>query len=115
MQNITPIEGITPQSLWIAIGVLVGLATVALLFLNLIKAARDVKAPKEREGRTLEDKLDNDNRRIKTLQEEVASIVKTDNLLLKCQMVIIQHMITGDHVNDLQKTYEEIQTFLLER
>lgn len=52
--------------------------------------------------------LESDNNRLKTIEE-------SQRLQCKVQMVMLQHMITGDHVDKLREAQEEIEAFLINK
>lgn len=53
----------------------------------------------------LEEKVQSNNSHIKTLDE-------TTRLILKSNTVMIEHLISGDHVDNLRKVNDEIRTYL---
>ena len=52
--------------------------------------------------------LCNDNDRLKEIEE-------SNKMLLKCQIVVIEHLATGNHIEKLQETQKELQEFLIDR
>lgn len=52
--------------------------------------------------------LDNDNKRIETIEE-------SSKLTLKSLLAILGHMESGNHTGELQKRREELEHFLIER
>ena len=78
---------------------------------------RVVKAKKEKDKPTLElkkqveeheDKLQKDN-------EKLEEIEQTDKLILRSLVVIINHDITGNGIDQLKKARDEINTFLINK
>lgn len=78
---------------------------------NTIKTIKEWRKPRMDVERCLQ----NDNERIKDLEAKSKEHEKEFSLILRSQMVILQHMITGDHVEDLKKLQNEINQFLIER
>ena len=54
------------------------------------------------------DCLDRDNKRINALEN-------SNNLMLRAQMQLLQHAINGNHIDQMQETYDEIQDYLIKR
>lgn len=64
------------------------------------------KLVKQVEGH--EEKLCNGNERLKKVEE-------SNRMLLKCQLVVIEHLATGNHIDKLKETQEEVQDYLINR
>ena len=52
--------------------------------------------------------LDNDNRRLKNSEE-------TNRKILQCLLVIITHEITGNGIDTMKETRDELQEYLINR
>ena len=52
--------------------------------------------------------LDNDNRRLKNSEE-------TNRKILQCWLVIINHEITGNGIDTMKETRDELQEYLINR
>lgn len=52
--------------------------------------------------------LDNDNRRLKNSEE-------TNRKILQCLLVIINHEITGNGIDTMKETRDELQEYLINR
>lgn len=52
--------------------------------------------------------LDNDNKRLKEFDE-------SNQMVLKCLLVIINHEITGNGIEKMKEARDELQTFLINR
>ena len=55
-----------------------------------------------------EELLKKDNERLKRIEE-------SNKLLVKGQMVLIEHLVTGDHIDKLEETQKELQDYLVNR
>jgi len=53
-----------------------------------------------------DEKLSNNDDRLKELEDGT-------KMLLKCQLVVIEHLTTGNHIDKLKETQEELQEFLI--
>lgn len=55
-----------------------------------------------------EEKLNNDNERLNNIEEQ-------NKMILQSMLVIINHEITGNGVENMKKTRDEIQEYLINR
>ena len=60
-------------------------------------------------------KLDNDNKRIKALEEQSAFILKAISLLLQDDLAILEHLRTSNNTGKMAEQEEKVQKFLIER
>lgn len=77
----------------------------------LIKIIKAVKKPAD----DIQAKLDNDNRRIKTLEEDMDFLKKSIPLLMRCDLVILGHLRTDNNTGQMVDMESEIQEFLISR
>lgn len=88
--------------------ILAALALVAAVW-NTYKITREAYQPTEdriRRLEVLEEHDENDNKRLEALEEE-------SRLVLKSQMVIIEHLMTNDGTPKLEETKDEIYSYLI--
>ena len=107
-----PIEGFTPSMLWTFLIVLIGLATIALLGLNLVSKIKELRKPIVQSEKTTDEKLANDNRRISELEKITDRQEKELKLILRSQMAMLHHMVDGNNTDNLKKTQSQIEDFL---
>lgn len=60
-------------------------------------------------------KLDNDNKRIKALEDQTAFILKAISLLLQDDLAILEHLRTDNNTGKMAEQEEKVQKFLIER
>ena len=58
-------------------------------------------------------KLDNDNRRLKELEEERDYISHSISLLMKSNLVILGHLSTNNNKGEMKKMQDEMREFLI--
>ena len=63
----------------------------------------------------IDDKLDNDNTRIKALEDQMAFILKAISLLLQDDLAILEHLRTDNNTGKMAEQEEKVQKFLIER
>lgn len=138
MQNALPmVEGLTPLILWYTFAGIVGIGGLIVLYGKVVevfqkhrKNKEDAKAKedgtiqgqlKEINKRldTIDDyiresdkKFDRDNRRLNSLETNVAHIEKGINALARAELAHIQHDLTGNHTDNLGKAETEITNYL---
>lgn len=81
---------------------------VAAVF-GLWKIVKEIKKPSDdlREAVTKHDRLlDNDNKRIHKIEE-------SNQLILRCMLDLINHEITGNGIEKMKKTRDDLQEFLI--
>lgn len=87
------------------------LCGVIVLLLNVATGFRNFRKPYEErldQLREHEEKLLNDYEEIKDLKDEV-------RILLQGQMLITEHIVTGNHVDKLRKHYDDTQRYLIDK
>lgn len=67
------------------------------------------------EFKGVDDKLDNDNKRIKALEDQSAFILKAISLLLQDDLAILEHLRTSNNTGKMAEQEEKVQQFLIER
>ena len=141
MQNALPtVEGLTPLILWYTFVGVVGIGGLIVLYGKVVevfqkhrKNKEDAKAKedgtiqgqlKEINKRldTIDDyiresdkKFDRDNRRLNSLETNVAHIEKGINALARAELAHIQHDMTGNHTVNLGQAEKEITNYLTKK
>lgn len=141
MQNALPaVEGLTPVILWYTFIGIVGIGGLIVLYGKVVevfqkhrKNREDAKAKedgtiqgqlKEINKRldTIDDyiresdrKFDRDNRRLNSLETNVAHIEKGINALARAELAHIQHDMTGNHTDNLGQAEKEITNYLTKK
>lgn len=141
MQNALPtVEGLTPLILWYTFVGVVGIGGLIVLYGKVVevfqkhrKNKEDAKAKedgtiqgqlKEINKRldTIDDyiresdkKFDRDNRRLNSLESNVAHIEKGINALARAELAHIQHDMTGNHTDNLEHAEKEITNYLTKK
>lgn len=77
----------------------------------VIKIVRAAKKPTD----DINAKLDNDNNRLKIIEEEMDYINRSITLLMRCDLAILAHLQTGNETGRMSGMEREIQDFLLDR
>lgn len=67
------------------------------------------------EFKGVDEKLDNDNKRIKALEDQSAFILKAISLLLQDDLAILEHLRTSNNTGKMAEQEEKVQQFLIER
>lgn len=61
------------------------------------------------------EKLDNDNKRIKALEDQSAFILKAISLLLQDDLAILEHLRTNNSTGKMAEQEAKVQDFLIQR
>ena len=113
MEQATQTIGFGPEALWIALGVLIAAATIALMVMNLIKTGREIRRPRVQATKSVEDRLANDNKRLNELEDLTAKQEKEMTLLLRSQVAMLHHMVDGNNTQALKDSQRAIEEYLL--
>lgn len=96
----------------------VGFSSVCAAGGWLIKIIKGLKKPSDDTKSRLEavDKLlDNDNKRIRELEDQLKYISSAIGVLMRCDLVILGHLRTNNNTGQMTKMEKEITDFLVER
>lgn len=63
----------------------------------------------------VDDKLDNDNKRIKKLEDEMGFMYKAISLLLQDDIAILEHLRTNNATGKMAEQEQKVQEFLIQR
>lgn len=63
----------------------------------------------------VDDKLDNDNKRIKKLEDEMGFMYKAISLLLQDDIAILEHLRTNNATGKMAEQEQKVQEFLIHR
>lgn len=77
----------------------------------LIKIIRGLKKPAD----DVNTKLDNDNKRIKELEDQYKYISSAIGVLMRCDLVILGHLRTNNNTGQMADMEKDIQDFLIKR
>lgn len=100
------------------VAVCVGFSSICVAVGWLVKIIKGIKKPNEdvkAEMKSIDQKLDNDNKRIKTLEDQTAFILKAISLLLQDDLAILEHLRTSNNTGKMAEQEEKVQKFLIER
>lgn len=91
---------------------MVGLAILGVvsLVLSIVIAWRTFKKPYDERNETIREHSEKLDRDWETLQELKGEV----GILLNGQMLLLQHIITEDHVDKIAEHYDFIQRYLIE-
>lgn len=109
------IEQITAVDVKTTILTIVAVAAALVVILDLIIKARQVRKPSEEGRKSIDDKLENDNRRLNTLEMQMDKIEASQEMSLKVLYALLQHEVTGNHVTDMEQTLKDLSIYLINR
>lgn len=141
MQNALPtVEGLTPLILWYTFVGVVGIGGLIVLYGKVVEVFQKHKKNKDdakaKEDGTIQGQLkeinkrldtiddyiresdkkfDRDNRRLNSLESNVAHIEKGINALARAELAHIQHDMTGNHTDNLGQAEKEITNYLTKK
>lgn len=90
---------------------IVGFCSLIVAIWGVWKIVKEVKKPNDDLRKMVDNHsrmLDNDNKRLKEVEE-------SNNMILQCLLVIINHEITGNSTDKLKDTRAKLEKYLIER
>lgn len=100
------------------LAVCVGFSSVCAAGGWLIKIIKGLKKPSDdtkEKIETVNKLLDNDNKRIRELEDQLKYISSAIGVLMRCGLVILGHLRTNNNTGQMTKMEKEITDFLVER
>ncbi len=135
-----PIEGITPESLWVFFYVLVAILAVAALVFKVIvfyQGQKDRKEKKEKEARgetqkpvagiqeklktietrldSIDEKLDRDKKRLEKLEGKQDDIQAGFRALCNASLALLNHEMHNGNTEEMEAAQKGLQTYLLDQ
>ena len=95
-----------------------GFSSICVAVGWLVKIIKGVKKPSDdvkEKFKATDEKLDNDNKRIKKLEDQTAMIMKAISLLLQDDLAILEHLRTSNATGAMKAQEKKVQDFLIER
>ena len=93
------------------LAICVGFSSICAAGAWAIKIVKGIKQPNV----DINTKLDNDSKRIKTLEEQQAFILKAISLLLQDDLAILEHLRTDNNTGKMAEQEQKVQEFLISR
>lgn len=98
----------------VAAGV-VTLAGAGGVIIAIYKWARKPDSVRDEKLKKHDGLLDNDNRRLKSLEEWRAEKNDSEKILMKSLLALMSHELDGNHTNDLKKARDDLQEYIIGR
>ena len=95
-----------------------GFSTICVAGGWLIKIIKGIRKPSNDVKNRLDDhdhKLENDNKRLKLLEETTSELLRVQPMILRSEYVILQHMRTQNSTGEIAKQEEAINEYLFNR
>lgn len=92
-------------------GQILAICTFITAIWGVYKIIKEIKKPSNDLNKKVEkhsDILDSDNKRLKAVEE-------SDKMILQSLLVIINHEITGNGIENMKKIRDELQEYLIKR
>lgn len=140
MHELPTVEGLSPQILWYTFAGIVAICGLIILgdkVLDIFRKRRKDREDERAKGdgtiqsqlkeinkrldtiddyiRESDKKFDRDNRRLNSLEANVAHIEKGINALARAELAHIQHDMTGNHTDNLGQAEKEITNYLTKK
>lgn len=93
------------------LAVCAGFSCICVALAHLINIVKAVKKPAD----DVNQKLANDNERLKDLEDQYKYVASAIGVLMRCDLVMLGHMKTGNNSGQMSRMENEIQEFLINR
>lgn len=93
-------------------------ATIAGAVAIIYKTYKWAKKPDSERDKLLKkhsELLDNDNKRFKEYEERLKENEEQNRIMMKSILVIMKHLVDGNHTEELKKMASEAQDYLISR
>lgn len=107
------IENITLGQIAVVVAFIVGLFGGVKYLKKELKDA--ISEMLKDEFRSVDEKLDKDNRRLNSLEEQTKFLYKAISLLLQDDLAILEHLRTNNSTGKMAEQEQKVQEFLIER
>lgn len=100
------------------IAVCVGFSSICVAGGHLLKIIDKAKKPVEDtkdKFKRIDEKLEDDYKRIRRIEDQNAFMLKAISLLLQDDLVILNHLRTDNNTGEMSKQEQKVQEFLIER
>ena len=109
------LKDISPDTLWLLLLVILALLGGYLTIMNAIKAYREEKKRKDAPVTTLEETVKDHTEKLKNDHERLNDLEESNRIVMRALMALMSHEISGNSIEKLQASFDEIQKFLIEK
>lgn len=106
---------ITYEKVMAALGLFTAMCVAAGWLIKIINGLKKPSDDTKKKLDTVTKMLDNDNKRIKELEDQLKYISSAIGVLMRCDLVILGHLRTNNNTGQMTKMEQEITDFLVER
>ena len=85
------------------------------MFVALYRWAKKPDINRDEKLKGHDEMLDNDNKRIKELEEKQVDTEEALQILMKSMLALMNHSIDGNHTDELKKARDDMQEYLIRR
>ena len=84
------------------------------IFVGLYRWAKKPDINRDEKLKGHDEKLDNDNKRINELEKKQERTDKDLKMIMSSLSAMMNHMITGDHIEELKEKHQAMQEYLID-
>ena len=92
------------------VAICVSFTSVCVAMGWMVKIVKGAKKPAD----DVKSKLDNDNKRIQRLEDDIDYITKSISVLMRSNLAMLGHMSSNNNTGEMAKMEKEIQQFLID-
>ena len=115
LPSLTGIGELTFSNLVVALIVILLFVDVYIRVMTAIKAYREEKRRKNQPVDTLEERVEEHEVKLKRDYERLNELEDGSRIMMRALMAMLSHEISGNSVDKLKKSMDEIQSYLIEK
>lgn len=94
---------------------IIALGGAGAVVIGIIKWAHKPTDTRDEILKKHDELLDNDNKRLKALEEGQIEMQEANRILMKSMLALMSHSIDGNHMEELKQTRDDLQEYLIRR
>ena len=95
--------------------VVMTLGGAGAIIISIIKWMRRPDGERDEKLKRHDEMLDNDNKRLKSLEESQADTDEAMRVMMKSMLALMSHELDGNHHEELKIARDELQSYLIRR
>lgn len=94
---------------------IITLGGAGAIIISIIKWAHKPTDTRDEQLSKHEERLDNDNKRLRILEEKQAETEEGQRILMKSMLALLSHALDGNHTDGLRQAKNDLQEYLIRR
>ena len=109
------LKDITPDSLFLALLVVLALLGAYITVMQAVKTWREEKQRKDAPVNTMEEQVRDHGEQLQREHERIEDLEESNRIIMRALMAMLSHEINGNSDDRLRASFDEIQQYLIDR